>query len=133
VGRTIDDESWGIYLKPGRTFKPNPLGKLRVSGGAIYKRFPRPVPMGAVFHDSVFERIRDEDSTYVPDGLFAHNEDISKLRDKVNKEVKVLQKTRSLEDPEVEDVVKWVNERLTVGKWSKLPSRPRPAAELTNS
>jgi len=133
VGRTTGDESWGLYLKPGRTFKPNPLGKLRVSGGAIYERFPRPVPPGAVFHDSVFERIRDDDSTYVPDGLFVHNEGIAQLRDKVSKEVGALKKTRSLDDREVEDVERWVNERLTVGKWSKLAVRPQPAAELANT
>ena len=102
VGKTVADESWGIYLEPNRKFKPNPLGKLRVSGGAIYQRFPRPVPPGAVFHDSVFERIRDEDSTYVPDGLFAHNDSISQLRDRVSKEVGILQKTRSLEESEVQ-------------------------------
>jgi len=133
ANRTQDDESWGLLLKPGRAFKPNALGKLRVSGGAIYARRPRELPLGAVFHDSVFDRIRDEESAYVPDGLFACNKAISELRDRVEAEVKALRKTNSIGEGEARQVEKWVDERLTIHKWSTLEPKPQPAGELPNS
>ena len=47
--------------------------------------------LGATIHDTVFERIRADESDYVPDGLFAVNQAIHKLRNRVTGEVDILQ------------------------------------------
>ncbi len=128
--QTTNDKSWGLYMTPGRTLRPNPLGKLRVSGGDIYTRFPRQLPIGATIHDSVFRRIRDDESDYVPDSLFVVNNAINKLREKLGKEVLTLTKTKSLTEAEAQEVEDWVDRRLTIRKWSKAQYAIDPAAEL---
>ncbi len=135
ANKSIADESWGLYLKPDQAFRPNPLGMLRVSGGAMYKRAPRVVPMGGAIHDSVFRRIRNDQLNYVPESLFAVNQAIHDLRNRVAGEIEILQKTRSLNEQEAKEVEAWVDERLTLHKWSMSPQKTRiaPAEELANA
>ncbi len=136
---TTGDESWGLFLEPGCKFHPNPLGKLRVSGGAVYERRPRQVPLGATIHDSVFERVRHDRLDYAPDCLFTHNQHIDELRTKLNDEVEALNRTHSLNDEEAEEVKTWVDKRLTIRKWTKVleelqgaGTRIQPQTDLAN-
>lgn len=133
--KTTEDRSWGLYLKPHRRFHPNPLGKLRVSGGAMYDRFPRPIPLGATIHDSVFRRIRHDESDYVPESLFVLNQAVHKLRNHVTGEVEILQRTKSLTEEEAREVADWVDRRLTLQKWSKWRDAASidPHTELANA
>ena len=76
-----EDESWGLYLKAVTeshgvnsdqvAIHPDPKGPIRHSTGAMYSYAPRRVPVHAVIHDSVFERMRDLFPVYPPKSFFA--------------------------------------------------------------
>ena len=95
-------------------------------------------PLGAVIHDSVFERVRHDSLDYAPEGLFSYNQVIDELRQKLNAEAESLRRTHALNDQESEEVKAWVDQRLTIRKWSRwleeLPPEARiePRVDLAN-
>jgi uncharacterized protein (DUF2235 family) len=139
-----EDESWGLYLKAVTeshgvnsdqvAIHPDPKGPIRHSTGAMYSYAPRRVPVHAVIHDSVFERMRDTFPVYAPQSLFDLNRELVAERNRVEKEVTELMATGSLSADECKEILDWSRKKLSLMKWSNLePSDlPRAAEELSN-
>ena len=66
---------------------PDPCGQLRHATGAVYSHLPRTVPLRAVIHDSVFERVRGALPVYAPQSLFKLNEEILRMRGELKTQV----------------------------------------------
>jgi len=126
------DESWGLYLSAVKGKKgehvasngedvvvvdPDPLGRIRVSGGAIYEHKPRKLPTHAVISDSVFARMTQALPVYAPQSLFDHNEELVEKRTIIETEVKKLTETRSLSEEECQRILTWSREKLSLVKW----------------
>jgi len=151
------DESWGLYLSATKKAKdsnsngkvvseiePDPLGRIRNSTGGVYSYAPRELPIHAVVHDSVFDRMRDALPVYAPQSLFDLNEVLVIKRDTIETEVKRLVETSSIEDDESERIMAWSKKNLSLTKWSKYLKSPlydqsrfgdnlKPAEEMPNN
>jgi hypothetical protein len=98
-GRQMGDETWGIYLDARRVSKgaagaagvdklrddatavdPRPTGEVRHWFSNLYKYRPRTLPIHAVIHDTVFERIIKATPVYAPEALFKLQDRIDELR-----------------------------------------------------
>jgi len=138
------DESWGLYLNavaqtPGVNgdqvaMRPDPKGPIRHSTGAMYSNLPRRVPVHAVIHDSVFERMRNTFPVYAPQSLFDLNKELTRERKRVEDEVAQLRETSSVGEGEYAEILDWSRKKLTLVKWSdvELSNLPDPAVELSN-
>jgi hypothetical protein len=139
------DESWGLYLNAVTetqgvnsdqvAIHPDPKGPIRHSTGAMYSYAPRRVPVHAVIHDSVFERMRNTFPVYAPQSLFDLNGELVGERIRVEKEVTELTETGSVSADECKEILDWSRKKLSLMKWSKLePSNlPIAAEELSNT
>ena len=107
-GMDSGDETWGLYLSAARKgvrvpaqgptlLDPDPCGQLRHATGAIYSHVPRTVPLRAVIHDSVFERMRRALPVYAPQSLFKLNEEILRMRGELETQVTSLAETGSID------------------------------------
>jgi len=138
------DESWGLYLNavaqtPSANsdqvaIRPDPKGPIRHSTGAMYSYLPRRVPVHAVIHDSVFERMRNTFPVYAPQSLFDLNKELTGERKRVEDEVAQLRETSSITEGECTEILNWSRKKLTLMKWSgvELSDLPEPAVELSN-
>jgi hypothetical protein len=138
------DESWGLYLNAVTetqgvnsdqvAIQPDPKGPIRHSTGATYSYAPRRVPVHAVIHDSVFERMRNTFPVYAPQSLFDLNRECIAERDRVEKEVTELMETSSLSADECKEILDWSRKKLSLMKWSNLELSDLPVAaeELSN-
>lgn len=122
---------------------PDPRGRIRHSTGAIYSYAPRTLPIHAVIHDSVFERMKNVLPVYAPQSLFNLNEGLVQKRTAIDEEVGRLVDTRSLSKEECEKIRNWSNEKLSLTKWSEyldlelddkslMKDHLKPAGELSN-
>ena len=139
-----EDESWGLYLNavaqtPGINtdrvaIRPDPKGPIRHSTGAMYSYAPRRVPVHAVIHDTVFERMRNTFPVYAPQSLFDLNRELVAERERVEKEVTELLVTGSLSQDECQEILDWSRKKLSLMKWSNLEPSDLPVAavELSN-
>jgi hypothetical protein len=140
------DESWGAYLAaangmnraavaraagvnarheadkkshdPVVMIYPDPRGQLRVWISKLFNYEPRVLPLYAVIHDSVFERMRTSEPVYAPQALFDLNEAIDRKRDLIDEKVAKLNETRSLTPDEHEGVMIY-KDKLQLTRWSK--------------
>jgi hypothetical protein len=138
------DESWGLYLNAVTetqgvnsdqvAIHPDPKGPIRHSTGAMYSYAPRRVPVHAVIHDSVFERMRNTFPVYAPQSLFDLNRELVTERNRVEKEVTELTETGSVSADECNEILDWSRKKLSLMKWSNLEPSDLPVAaeELSN-
>ena len=128
----VGAETWGLYLNArlqveGDTkqpddicvVNPDPRGRLRHSTGAAYTHMPRGLPIHAVIHDSVFERMKDVLPVYAPQSLFNLNDELVNKRAAIKQEVSHLSLTGSVSDDEAEKILNWSQQKLTLTKWSE--------------
>ena len=151
------DETWGLFLSAARKdvrvssqgvtrLDPNPCGQLRHATGAVYSHLPRTVPLRAVIHDSVFERMRRAQAVYAPQSLFKLNAEIARMRGELQTQVTSLADTGSIDASQFEEILARSKKHLVLKKWPEcqsdvesaldggLPStvRANPAEELPN-
>ena len=138
------DESWGLYLNPvtgspggnseAVTIRPDAKGPIRHSTGSMYSYAPRRVPVHAVIHDSVFERMRNTFPVYAPQSLFNLNKELVTERERAEREVTALMKTGSLSPDQCAEILEWSRKKLSLMKWSNLDAAdlPVPEQELRN-
>ena len=150
------DESWGPYLSAGtRQFAsgstpgsvvldPDPCGRLRFATGAAYAHLARKLPVGAVIHDSVFERMRRALPVYAPKSLFDLNEALVAKQNEIETETSRLRETGSIDDSELQALRERSRRSLVLTRWTQhIASTPvetappnatvEPASELRNS
>ena len=156
-GMEPGDETWGLYLSAARKgvhvsaqkltmLDPDPCGQLRHAIGAVYLHLPRTVPLRAVIHDSVFERMRRALPVYTPQSLFKLNEEIVRMRAQLQAQVTSLAETGSIDAGQFEEILARGRKHLTLKKWSEYEGdlcgapvglvqtvRVNPAGELTNA
>ena len=151
-----EDESWGPYLSAGtRRFAsqaragtvvldPDPCGRLRFASGAAYTHLPRKLPVGAVIHDTVFERMRGALPVYAPASLFGLNEALVAKREEIEAEAARLAETRSIDEVELQGWRERSEKHLVLTRWTQhlastlaegAPANAllEPPAELQNS
>jgi Uncharacterized alpha/beta hydrolase domain (DUF2235) len=119
---------WGLYLSAARKgvdaapgtprLDPDPRGQLRYATGAVYAHRPRRLPIDAVIHDSVFERMQLALPVYAPKSLFALNDDLVRMRDEVEAAVQQLAETGAVEAKEQQALVERSRRHLGIMKWS---------------
>ena len=147
------DESWGLYLNAARSdvpsaeraaavLEPDPRGQLRHATGPLYTHAPRALPIAAVVHDSVFERMATALPVYAPPNIFALNERLVTIRAQIDTEVRRLADTHSIDSALSTAIIDRSAANLCLMKWSTfLESRSdgvplratfRPAEELQN-
>ena len=129
---TPGDEAWGLYANAinGGAFSPNdpatsqsivldpdPLGQLRQWTSVLYDYAPRKLPLHAVISDSVFERMTHSGPIYAPQSLFNLNEDMDKKRQTVSDAVKRLSETKSLDEAERDEIMKF-RDKLRLTRWT---------------
>jgi hypothetical protein len=156
-GMEVGDETWGLYLSAARkgvgvpaqgltVLDPDPCGQLRHATGAVYSHLPRIVPLRAVIHDSVFERMRRALPVYAPQSVFKLNEEILRMRGELKTQVTSLAETGSIDAGQFEEILARSNKHLVLEKWSEyqvdvvstpagaapLKVRANPAEELSN-
>ncbi len=130
-GMQPGDESWGLYLSALRkgqsvdgdvndipVIDPDSREAIRRSTGQLYSHAPRNVPIHAVIHDSVFERMKNALPVYAPQSLFNVNEELVKTRMDIETEIKKLVESRSLQDEEAKEILALSQDKLTLTKWS---------------
>ncbi len=109
----------GIAVAPGTpTLDPDPRGQLRHATGPVYAHLPRRLPMYAVIHDSVFERMQSALPVYAPKSLFALNNDLLKMREDVEASVESLAATGALDATENQAILERSRRHLGIMKWS---------------
>jgi hypothetical protein len=138
------DEAWGLYLNavadgPNANsdevaIRPDAKGPIRHSTGSMYSYAPRRLPVHAVIHDSVFERMRDTFPVYAPQSLFDLNRQLVAEWERTDREVTALMKTGSLSPDQCSEILEWSRKKLSLMKWSNLePDHlPVPEQELKN-
>ena len=155
-GQLPGDEAWGLYLAAARKGRdtgdlvedamevdPNPRGTIRQSTGPVYSHAPRKLPVHAVIHDAVFDRMYDSLPVYAPQSLFDLNQEFVKKRKIIETEVGHLVATASLEAEGSTRILEWSGKHLSLTKWSQygdltladatpLKQRWNPPAELQN-
>ena len=137
-GQPLDDDTKDIPV-----IEPDSREGIRHSTGALYSYMPRKLPIHAVIHDSVFERMKNALPVYQPQSLFNVNEELLNKRRDIEAEGKKLVETRTLQDEEYKSILAWSQENLTLTKWSRflisqldetstMKDRLRPADQLSN-
>ena len=129
--RRPGDESWGLYLTASASTRPlqddeiptgridaDPLGQLRRAGGAIYTDIVRELPLHAVVHDTVFERMAASPEVYAPQSVFDLNAQLLEKRRTLETEIDQLAATGSLTTEEAERALEASKARLTMTRWS---------------
>jgi len=156
TGMEPGDESWGLYLsamKKGQSVKddgkdialidPDPRGQIRQSTGGLYKYAPRKLPIHAIIHDDVFNRMQEAVPVYAPQSLFNLNKELVEKRADIEKEVNRLEETHSLNKTEAVKI-RTSKDKLSLTKWSqylelelddkyKIKEKLTPAKELSNA
>ena len=149
------DESWGLYLSAVRrgvavdgpatpVLNPEPRGQLRLAAGSMYTYAPRQLPIHAVVHDSVFERMVHALPVYAPKSLFDLNEKLAAIRVETDTEVRRLAETGSIDEKTTKAILDRTSKHLFLMKWSTylestldgdvaLNTMLKPADELRNS
>ncbi|NOZ10191.1 MAG: DUF2235 domain-containing protein [Gammaproteobacteria bacterium] len=132
--KKVGDESWGIYLRAltiktahsssdgspdTLILKPNYDGKIRFEQGAIYKYGPRKMPIDALVHDAVFDRMQSPQAEYAPASLFRLNQELYKKSVQVSGEVELLHRTKSITINQKKTIEKWIKQSSTLSRWSK--------------
>jgi hypothetical protein len=135
-GMEPGDESWGLYLSAARRglnvslaqgltlLDPDACGQLRHATGAVYSHLSRTVPLRAVIHDSVFERMRHALPVYAPQSLFKLNEEIVRMRGEHQTQVTSLAETGSIDAGQFEEILVRGKKHLTLKKWSEYQGDP---------
>jgi hypothetical protein len=149
------DESWGLCLSAARrgvraaaqareVLNPDPRGQLRQQTGPMYAYLPRTLPMHAVIHDTVFERLAVAVPVYAPKTIFALNERVLAARNEIEVEARRLVDSGSM-DGETATMIRERSAALPgLMTWSKyleapmrdgvpLKARLRFADELSNA
>lgn len=148
------DESWGLYLDAARrgipgaekaaaVLEPDPCGQLRHATGPLYTYVPRALPINAVVHDSVFERMANALPVYAPPNIFALNERLVTIRSQIDTEVRRLADTHSIDASLSTAIIDRSAANLFLMKWSTflesslsdgvpLRAKLRSAEELQN-
>ena len=112
---------------------PAPPGRTPHSTGGPYKYAPRKLPIHAVIHDSVFERMQDSSPVYTPQSLIDLNKELIWKRKSIEWESNRLAETNTLNQTAIEKIQK-NKDSLSPTKWSnsELKKTLKPNEELTN-
>lgn len=150
------DESWGPYLSAATrkvagpsalgtvVLDPDPCGRLRFATGAAYTHRPRKLRVGAVIHDTVFERMRSALPVYAPQSLFDLNEALVAKQAEIETETSRLRETDSIDDDELQALRERSRKNLVLTRWtqhlastlaegSPPNAKLEPATELLNT
>ncbi len=158
TGQTPGNEDWGVLLSARRggsapegaeeagapAVEPDPRGRIRHSAGGAYEYAARTLPLHAVIHDEVFNRMRDAVPVYAPDSVFNLNKKLVAKRKAVHDETGHLHATHSLDEKERDRIRTWSDKKLSITKWSQyleVPIAPgvriedgiKPEEELSNT
>lgn len=124
------DETWGLLLSARNglasgvqaapddvfTMYPDPRGQLRVWMSKVYNYRPRKLPLHAVIHDTVFERMRTSEPVYAPQALFDLNDALDEKRDHICAKVAKLDETKSLDASERMAILEYTD-KLRLTRW----------------
>jgi hypothetical protein len=119
---------WGLHLSAARngvaaapgalTLDPDPRGQLRYATGAMYAHLPRRLPIHAIIHDSVFERMQSALPVYAPKSLFTLNDDLLRTREEVEVSVQQLAETGAVDETARQAIVERSRRYLGIMRWS---------------
>ena len=109
----------------------------------MYKYAPRKLPIHAIIHDDVFNRMQEAVPVYAPQSLFNLNKELVEKRADIEKEVNRLEETHSLNKTEAVKI-RTSKDKLSLTKWSqylelelddkyKIKEKLTPAKELSNA
>lgn len=101
---------------PVFTIYPDPRGQLRVWMSKLYNYRPRKLPLHAVIHDTVFERMRTSEPVYAPQALFDLNDALDNKRDHISAKVAKLDETKSLDAAERTAILEYTD-KLRLTRW----------------
>lgn len=121
------------------TIYPDPRGQLRVWLSKLYNYRARELPLHAVIHESVFERMRTSEPVYAPQALFKLNDSLDEKRDHICAKVAKLDETKSL-DPAERSAILDYTDKLRLTRWrqywniiDETYTPARPSSVLTNA
>lgn len=127
------DESWGVYLSAFNAMEasnarhagsgafaiyPDSRGQLRDWISGVYNYAPRSLPLHAVLHDCVFDRMKQSEPVYAPQALFDLNDALDDKRDLICAKVARLEETKSLEADERQAILDYTD-KLRLTRWER--------------
>lgn len=125
------NDEWGLYLQnpnspeldnltaPVQSVDPDPIGQLRQVSSILYKYRPRKLPLHAIIHDTVFERMMAAMPLYAPQALFDLNDELDDRRMAVYRAIAKMLRTKSISEEEQEAILK-LRSKMRLRRWSEV-------------